>query len=209
MRENLVAVAIVMVLALFVADVFSKNALSRYVHDLVSYASYPLFLLRRTLEDYFAQTIVHLDVSLFGVDAQVHRIVSVDAKGYHALGVHRKGIAIDPLTKRLVGFVERTGAIGYVVKWWESEFPVSVQTKDAMVVGYYKNLKIEVPENLVRISGKVYVADIERYGRLLREHNFLIGTLEEGVFKPAIDRLSGYIVVLEDYDLTQTESGGK
>jgi len=97
---------------------------------------------------------------------------------------------------------EKTGKVGYVVKWWESEFPVTIEStsiRSVSAVGYYSNLKIDIPDPNVQVSGKVYLSEYFEYGRLLKANNLSIGKYENDAFYPEIPQISNYVVLLEEY----------
>lgn len=199
MRTNILATVAIVLLLILSLDVFSNNAFSKFVAEILTRTSYPLYIYRERLERFFEKYPSTVNVTLFDESAKVLTVLSDDINGLYVRNLQEKGLVVDPLRKQLIGFVERTGKIGYVRKWWVSEFPVTIESTETRVVGFYRKFRIEVPDPYVDVVGKVYLADSEEYGRLMRLHNVSIGVFKDGYFLPKIPRIPRYVVVLPSY----------
>jgi len=199
MRTNILATVAIILLLILSLDVFSNNSLSKFVAEVLTKVSFPFYGYREKLENFFEKYPSILHVTLFSENAKALTVLSEDIKGLYVRNLHEKGLVIDPLSKQLIGFVERTGKIGYVRKWWVSEFPVTIEGTETRAVGFYRKFRIEVPDPYVDIGGKVYLADSEEYGRLMRLYNISIGVFKNGYFLPKIPTIPKYVVILPSY----------
>ncbi|ODN31278.1 hypothetical protein [Fervidobacterium thailandense] len=200
MRENVLATVSMVLLLILLLDVFTENVFSTIVAEILAKISYPLYISREYLESFFEKRPTTINVTLFGKREDVLVILSEDTNGFYVKDLETRGLVIEPRSRQLIGFVERTGKIGYVRKWWESEFPVTVESSETRVVGFYRKLRIEIPDPQLEVAGKVYLADSEEYGRLLRAHDISIGTFNDGYFQPKIPRIPKYVIVLPSYE---------
>ncbi len=202
MNTHTLAIAFMILLTIFVVDVFTHNYLSETIHTVLYSVSIPMYSAKNYLEDRFSHTIVVQNVYLFNQESNGLEVLSVDLEGLYVRNLNKKGVVINAEDGRLIGFVKKTGKVGYVVKWWESEFPVTIEStsiRSVSAVGYYSNLKIDIPDPNVRVSGKVYLSEYFEYGRLLKANNLSIGKYENDVFYPEIPQISNCVVLLEEY----------
>ncbi len=232
--NKLVIVFLVLMLLLFL-DIFSKNLIANLIHTILYKSATPIYISKRNLEKLFEKETIVLNVTLFkDTTTDALEILSEDSKGIYVLNLKKKGIIIDAITGELIGFVEKTGNVGYAVKWWAKEFPVTIESTESTneatqtlnestvtqiyetytkrAVGYYSNYRIDLPDPNVKINGKVFISEYTPYGRLLKNNNISIGDYHGGIFKIKIPKIPKYVVLLEDYtinDGSNNSNGGK
>uniref|UniRef100_A0A7C5U241 Cell shape-determining protein MreC n=1 Tax=Fervidobacterium nodosum TaxID=2424 RepID=A0A7C5U241_9BACT len=207
MRVNSLALVFLLLLLIVFTDIFTDNLLSKSIHTLTYISASPIYVAKKNLEQIFEKEYTIVNVKLFDDIATTSEVLSVDSKGIYVKNIKKKGIAIDAINGNLVGFVRKTGNVGYISKWWEEEFPVTIESTDTSIkgqkisiVGYYNKYRIEVPDPTVVISGKVYMSEYMPYGRLLKDFGIAIGEYENGVFKITIPKIPKYIIILEEYE---------
>lgn len=199
MNTHTLAIVFMILLTIFVVDVFTNNFVSGTLHTSFYSLSIPMYNAKNYLENRFSHIVVVQNVYLFNRKSNGLEVLSVDSEGLYVRNLNKKGVVINAEDGRLIGFVKKTGKVGYVVKWWESEFPVNVESTSVSTVGYYSNLKIEIPDPNVKISGNVYLSEYFEYGKLLKANDISIGKYENSVFYPEIPKISNYVVLLEEY----------
>ncbi|KAF2962141.1 hypothetical protein [Fervidobacterium sp. 2310opik-2] len=232
--NTLVIVFLVLMLLLFL-DIFSKNFIANSIHTILYKSSTPIYSSKRNLEKLFEKEKITLNVTLFkDTTTNALEVLSEDSKGIYVLNLKKKGIVVDATTGELIGFVEKTGNVGYAIKWWEKEFPVTIESIESTnestqtlkestdtqvyetytqkTVGYYSNYRIDLPDPNIKINGKVYISEYIPYGRLLKNNNISIGEYSNGIFRIKIPTIPKYVVLLEDYtinDSSNNSNGGK
>ncbi|HPZ17587.1 MAG TPA: hypothetical protein PKI14_05235 [Fervidobacterium sp.] len=199
MNANTLAIVFMILLTIFVVDVFTNNFLSELLHSVLYSISIPMYNMKNSLEKRLSQTIIVENIYLFGEKDGGLEVLSVDLNGIYVRNLTKKGVVLSAKNGQLIGFVKKTGRVGYVVKWWESDFPVTIESTSVKTVGYYSKYRIDVPDPNVESSGNVYLSEYAEYGRLLKAHNLSIGRYEDNVFYPKIPRISDYVILLEEY----------
>lgn len=218
MKINTVANVFLILLLILFIDIFSSNYFSEILHNILYKVSIPLYNSKNTLENMFEKEYVVLNVTLFGnKQAKVHEVLSVDEKGIYVRNLNAYGIIISAVDGKFIGFVKKTGKVGYVTKWWENDFPVVIEsienvknknleenqseidTINLKVVGYYSRYNIEIPDLVEVHNGKVYVSEYLEYGKLLKDFGIWIGEYSNGVFKLSIPQIPKYVILLEKY----------
>ncbi|AFG34235.1 hypothetical protein Ferpe_0073 [Fervidobacterium pennivorans DSM 9078] len=192
----------IILLTIFFLDVFTNNSISRTIHSVFSTAASPLFNAKIFLEDYFEKNITVQNIRIFANEKPDELLVlSEDLKGYYVRNVKKPGIILNE-KGQLVGFVEKTGSVGYVLKWWESEFPVTLEATNVTVTGYYKGYRITIPDpniSLEKLQAKVYMSEYLPYGKLLKNYDMHLGYYENGILKINIPKVSKKVILLESY----------
>jgi hypothetical protein len=162
----------------------------------------PLFNAKVLLEKYFEKNITIQNIKIFANEKPDELLVlSEDLKGYYVRNLNKTGIVLNE-KGQLVGFVEKTGNVGYVSKWWESEFPVTLEATNLTVTGYYKGYRITIPDpniSLEELQAKVYMSEYLPYGKLLKNYGMHLGYYENGIFKINIPKVSERVILLESY----------
>lgn len=202
MRINYISLMFVILLTVFFLDVFTDNSISRTIHSVFSMAASPLFSAKIFLEDYFEKHITVQNIRIFFNEKPDELLVlSEELKGYYVRNLNKPGIVLNE-KGQLVGFVEKTGSVGYVSKWWESEFPVTLVATDVTVTGYYKGYRITIPDpnvSLEKLQAKVYMSEYLPYGKLLKNYGMHLGYYENGIFRINIPKVSKKVILLESY----------
>ncbi|WP_448379325.1 hypothetical protein [Fervidobacterium sp.] len=202
MRINYISLMFVILLTVFFLDVFTDNSISRTIHSVFSMAASPLFSAKIFLEDYFEKKITVQHIRIFADEKPDELLIlSEDLKGYYVRNLNKPGIVLNE-KGQLVGFVEKTGNVGYVSKWWESEFPVTLVATDVTVTGYYKSYRITIPDpnvSLEKLQAKVYMSEYLPYGKLLKNYGMHLGYYKNGIFKLNIPKVSKKVILLEGY----------
>jgi hypothetical protein len=202
MRINYISLMFIILLTFFFLDVFTNNSISRTIHTFFSVVASPLFNAKVLLENYFEKNITIQNIKIFANEKPDELLVlSEDLKGYYVRNLNKTGIVLNE-KGQLVGFVEKTGKVGYVSKWWESEFPVTLEATNLTVTGYYKGYRITIPDpniSLEELQAKVYMSEYLPYGKLLKNYGMHLGYYENGIFKINIPKVSERVILLESY----------
>jgi len=205
MKANYIALAFLIILTLFILDVFTNNNISNNIHSILSTLAMPLYDSKVFLEKYFEKNITIQHIKIFSNNKPDElEVLSQDLKGIYVRNLKKRGIIINEKGE-LIGFVEKTGSVGYVTKWWQSEFPVTIEATDLVVVGYYKKYQITIPDPIIipeNVSGKVYLSEYLPYGKLLRNFDRDLGEFKHGNFEISIPKISKHVVLLEEYNDT-------
>ncbi|WP_448374876.1 hypothetical protein [Fervidobacterium sp.] len=203
MKVNYITLAFLIVLTLFIVDVFTHNNISNNIHSILSTLAAPLYNSKDFLEKYFEKNITIQHIKIFSNNKSNELdVLSEDLKGIYVRNLKKRGIIINDKGE-LIGFVEKTGSVGYVTKWWQSEFPVTIEATDLVVVGYYKKYQITIPDPIIipeTVSGKVYLSEYLPYGKLLRNFGRDLGEFKNGNFEISIPKISKRVVLLEEYN---------
>ncbi len=208
MRINTLALVFLVLLFILFLDIFTSNSISKLLHTLIYKSAFPLYNVKNALEWLFEKNYSTVKVNLFGnTPTTALEVLSVDSKGIYVRNLKKKGIAISATDGKLIGFVQKTGSVGYISKWWEDNFPVTIESTDNLnythkvrSVGYYSNYRIEMPDPADIVNGKVYMSEYMPYGRLLKNFGIFIGEYQNGVFKLLIPKIPKYVVILEEYE---------
>ncbi|MCX7653714.1 MAG: hypothetical protein N2Z58_03420 [Fervidobacterium sp.] len=208
MKTNILALVFLFLIFVMFLDIFTNNLISTNLHTVLYKLSTPLYNVRTNLEQVFEKEHNTINVTLFGdTRPTALRVLSVDSKGIYVRNVEKKGIVISATDGSLIGFVKKTGSVGYVSKWWEEEFPVTIESSEGTdvnfkvkVVGYYSNYRIEIPDPSPVNDGKVYMSEYLPYGKLLKSFGLSIGEYQNGVFKMSIPKIPEYVLILEKYE---------
>jgi hypothetical protein len=202
MRINYISLMFIILLTFFFLDVFTNNSISQTIHTFFSVVASPLFNAKVLLENYFEKNITIQNIKIFANEKPDELLVlSEDLKGYYVRNLNKTGIVLNE-KGQLVGFVEKTGNVGYVSKWWESEFPVTLEATNLTVTGYYKGYRITIPDpniSLEELQAKVYMSEYLPYGKLLKNYGMHLGYYENGIFKINIPKVSKRVILLESY----------
>jgi len=202
MRINYISLMFIILLTFFFLDVFTNNSISQTIHTFFSVVASPLFNAKVLLENYFEKNITIQNIKIFANEKPDELLVlSEDLKGYYVRNLNKTGIVLNE-KGQLVGFVEKTGKVGYVSKWWESEFPVTLEATNLTVTGYYKGYRITIPDpniSLEELQAKVYMSEYLPYGKLLKNYSMHLGYYENGIFKINIPKVSKRVILLESY----------
>jgi hypothetical protein len=202
MRINYISLMFIILLTFFFLDVFTNNSISKTIHTFFSVLASPLFNAKVLLENYFEKNITIQNIKIFANEKPDELLVlSEDLKGYYVRNLNKTGIVLNE-KGQLVGFVEKTGNVGYVSKWWESEFPVTLEATNITVTGYYKGYRITIPDpniSLEELQAKVYMSEYLPYGKLLKNYGMHLGYCENGIFKINIPKVSKRVILLESY----------
>ncbi|WP_448377280.1 hypothetical protein [Fervidobacterium sp.] len=205
MKVNYITLAFLIVLTLFIVDVFTHNNISNNIHSILSTLAAPLYNSKDFLEKYFEKNITIQHIKIFSNNKSNELdVLSEDLKGIYVRNLKKRGIIINDKGE-LIGFVEKTGSVGYVTKWWQSEFPVTIEATDLVIVGYYKKYQITIPDPIIipeTVSGKVYLSEYLPYGKLLRNFGRDLGEFKNGNFEISIPKISKRVVLLEEYNHT-------
>jgi hypothetical protein len=203
MRINYISLMFIILLTFFFLDVFTNNSISQTIHTFFSVVASPLFNAKVLLENYFEKNITIQNIKIFANEKPDELLVlSEDLKGYYVRNLNKTGIVLNE-KGQLVGFVEKTGNVGYVSKWWESEFPVTLEATNLTVTGYYKGYRITIPDpniSLEELQAKVYMSEYLPYGKLLKNYGMHLGYYENGIFKINIPKVSKRVILLESYE---------
>ncbi|MGC8954702.1 MAG: hypothetical protein ACP5JS_01240 [Fervidobacterium sp.] len=237
MKTNYLVLVLLVLLSILFTDVFTKNSISNALHAILSNISLPIYQMRRSVEKLFEKQQIILTVVLFGqTSSDTLEVLSEDLAGIYVRNLRKKGIVLDAQNGELIGFVQKTGSVGYVIKWWETEFPVTIEStqnptetlnvinatdtvnrnpnNNMKIVGYYRNYKIEIPDPNIdtsKLSGKVYMSEHMPYGKLLKESGISVGEYKNGLLKIKVPKIPRYVILLEDYNTTtlnNKENGG-
>lgn len=131
MRINTLAIVFLILLLILFIDIFSSNYFSSIIHTILYKLSEPAYNLKNTLENTFRKEYINLNVTLFGNEkANLHEVLSIDEKGIYVRNLTNYGIIVSAFDGKFIGFVEKTGKIGYVTKWWEKSFPVTIEPSE-------------------------------------------------------------------------------
>lgn len=202
MRINQLTLTFIIILTIFFLDVFTDNGIAKLLHSVFSNAAYPLYIAKTSLENYFEKNVTVQYITIFeNKKPELLDVLSVELRGLYVRNLKKRGIIINEEGK-LIGFVEKTGQVGYVTKWWESEFPVTISATDLSVVGYYKKYRITIPDPTIdvdKLSGMVYLSEYMPYGKLLKERGINLGVFKEGEFLINIPKIRSKVILLEDY----------
>jgi len=202
MRINYISLMFIVLLTFFFLDVFTNNSISQTIHTFFSVVASPLFNAKVLLEKYFEKNITIQNIKIFTNEKPDELLVlSEDLKGYYVRNLNKTGIVLNE-KGQLVGFVEKTGKVGYVSKWWVSEFPVTLEATNLTVTGYYKGYRITIPDpniSLEELQAKVYMSEYLPYGKLLKNNGMYLGYYENGIFKINIPKVSERVILLESY----------
>ncbi|NPU89543.1 MAG: hypothetical protein HPY87_06580 [Fervidobacterium sp.] len=202
MRINYISLMFIILLTFFFLDVFTNNSISQTIHTFFSVVASPLFNAKVLLEKYFEKNITIQNIKIFANEKPDELLVlSEDLKGYYVRNLNKTGIVLNE-KGQLVGFVEKTGNVGYVSKWWESEFPVTLEATNLTITGYYKRYRITIPDpniSLEKLQAKVYMSEYLPYGKLLKNYSMHLGYYENGIFKINIPKVSERVILLESY----------
>lgn len=202
MRINYISLMFIILLTFFFLDVFTNNSISQTIHTFFSVVASPLFNAKVLLEKYFEKNITIQNIKIFANEKPDELLVlSEDLKGYYVRNLNKTGIVLNE-KGQLVGFVEKTGNVGYVSKWWESEFPVTLEATNLTITGYYKGYRITIPDpniSLEKLQAKVYMSEYLPYGKLLKNYSMHLGYYENGIFKINIPKVSERVILLESY----------
>ncbi|MFN4267902.1 MAG: hypothetical protein ACK4EZ_03605 [Fervidobacterium pennivorans] len=202
MRINYISLMFIILLTFFFLDVFTNNSISQTIHTFFSVVASPLFNAKVLLEKYFEKNITIQNIKIFANEKPDELLVlSEDLKGYYVRNLNKTGIVLNE-KGQLVGFVEKTGNVGYVSKWWESEFPVTLEATNLTITGYYKGYRITIPDpniSLEKLQAKVYMSEYLPYGKLLKNYGMHLGYYENGIFKINIPKVSERVILLESY----------
>lgn len=209
MRVNEIALIFLFLLLVLFVDIFTDNFLAKTLHTLLYKSASSVYIAKRNIEQIFEKEHIIINVNLFGeIKTATSEVLSIDLKGIYARNIKKRGIAIDAKDGTLIGFVEKTGNVGYISKWWENEFPVTIESTDTSnqvqkvtTAGYYSKYKIEVPDPTTSVNGKVYMSEYMPYGRLLKNFGISIGEYQNGVLKLSIPKIPRQIIILEEYEL--------
>jgi len=203
MKINYLVLTFLIIMTLFVLDVFTQNSLSNTIHSVLSSLALPLYDSKVFLENYFEKNVVILQIRIFGNSKQNElEVLSEDLNGIYVRNLKKRGIIINDRGE-LIGFVEKTGSVGYVTKWWQSEFPVTIESTSLSIVGYYKRYRITIPDPTIvpeKISGKVFMSEYLPYGKILKNFNRSIGEFKNGNFNISIPRIPKSVILLESYE---------
>ncbi|ANE40884.1 hypothetical protein IM42_02170 [Fervidobacterium sp. SC_NGM5_O18] len=202
MRINYISLMFIILLTFFFLDVFTNNSISQTIHTFFSVVASPLFNAKVLIEKYFEKNITIQNIKIFANEKPDELLVlSEDLKGYYVRNLNKTGIVLNE-KGQLVGFVEKTGNVGYVSKWWESEFPVTLEATNLTITGYYKGYRITIPDpniSLEKLQAKVYMSEYLPYGKLLKNYGMHLGYYENGIFKINIPKVSERVILLESY----------
>jgi len=203
MKINYLALTFLIIMTLFVLDVFTQNSLSNTIHSVLSSLALPLYDSKVFLENYFEKNVIIVQIRIFGNSKQNElEVLSEDLNGIYVRNLKKRGIIINDRDE-LIGFVEKTGSVGYVTKWWQSEFPVTIESTSLSIVGYYKRYRITIPDPTIvpeKISGKVFMSEYLPYGKILKNFNRAIGEFKNGNFIISIPRIPKSVILLESYE---------
>ncbi|MFN6991164.1 MAG: hypothetical protein ACK4MM_00435 [Fervidobacterium sp.] len=132
MRINTLAVVFLILLLILFIDIFSSNYLAGTLHTALYKLSEPAYNLKNALENIFRKEYITLNVTLFGNEkAKLHEVLSIDEKGIYVRNLTNYGIIVSAFDGKFIGFVEKTGKVGYVTKWWEKSFPVTIEPSES------------------------------------------------------------------------------
>ncbi|MFN3691890.1 MAG: hypothetical protein ACK4R7_03260 [Fervidobacterium sp.] len=131
MRINTLAIVFLILLLILFIDIFSSNYFSSIIHSALYKLSEPAYNLKNALENTFRKEYINLNVTLFGNEkADLHEVLSIDEKGIYVRNLANYGIVVSASDGKFIGFVEKTGKVGYVTKWWEKSFPVTIESSE-------------------------------------------------------------------------------
>ncbi len=198
MRQKIIITAFLIALSILTFDVYSKNLISKYTKEVVSKVSYPLFVTKKSLEDFFTPVVKKNNIQILGENPNIVRVLSYDGLGVYVTNLTNKGIVLST-DLNFVGFVEKTGKYGYVKFWWNMEFPVIIESSEVSTVGFYSKYKIEILDPIDIKDGTVYLADDFPYARLLRNLKYPLGELRNGSFVPNLPKNIDELILLKDY----------
>jgi len=95
MNTHTLAIAFMILLTIFVVDVFTHNYLSEAIHTVLYSVSIPMYSAKNYLEDRFSHTIVVQNVYLFNQESNGLEVLSVDLEGLYVRNLDKKGVVIN------------------------------------------------------------------------------------------------------------------